>query len=74
VTVSPALTKLLAALPEADRVDFAALDAAMEALRYTGPIVVHYLNGRKRQVDLGAPVRLSIIEGGVDTGADPVKR
>lgn len=63
MTMSPSLSKLLQSLPSMDRVDFSALDAALETQRYTGPVVIHYLNGIKRQVDLGAPVRLTIIEG-----------
>lgn len=64
--MSAALAKLLAALPTADRVNFETLDASLLALRYTGPVTLHYFNGVKKQVDLGAPVRLSIVEG-VDT-------
>lgn len=63
MTLTPTLQKLLETLPQTDRLDFSALDQALEHLHYTGPIVVHYLNGRKRQVDLGPPVRLTIVEG-----------
>jgi hypothetical protein len=36
---------------------------------YTGPMTIHWKAGEPKQVDLGAPVRLSIAQA-LDTGED----
>lgn len=72
MTLSPALQALLARLPASDRLDFAGLLCALDAERYTGPVTLHLLNGRPQQVDLGAPVRLSIVQGESATGRLPL--
>lgn len=63
--MSPTLRALLDRLPPADRLDYPTLAAAIYDARYTGPLVIHWLNGRPQQVDLGlkgSPIRLSIVE------------
>lgn len=70
MSLSPQLQSLLAQLPNGDRVDFSALLTALYHVRHTGPITLHLFNGVPKQVDLGAPIRLSIVEGqrnGLDT-------
>ena len=67
MTTDAALQKLLDRLPTPDRLDFASLQIALDSTRYTGALTIHFMNGRPRQVDLGAPVRLSIVQGGVDS-------
>jgi hypothetical protein len=62
-TLSLSLQTLLASLPPADQLNFPRLLEAISAVRYTGPVVIHLLNGVPKQVDLGAPIRLSIYEG-----------
>ena len=57
------ITSLLAALPPTDQLTFAALAEAIHSTRFTGATVIHWQNGRPRQIDLGSPVRLSIVEG-----------
>jgi hypothetical protein len=61
--MTPQLKALLDRLPDDQRVDFANLQAALKAIRYTGPSVVHWLNGEPKQIDLGPPVKLSIVAG-----------
>ena len=63
MTVAPALQQLLSALPEAEQLEFQSLLVALYKVRYTGFIGIHCKNGLPKQVDLGAPVRLSIVEG-----------
>lgn len=70
MTLSPVLQDLLARLPPEDRLDLGPLLQAIDAVRYSGTVTLHMLNGRPRQVDLGASVRpnghsvrLSIVEG-----------
>jgi len=67
VTLSPALEKLLRELgPEGPR-SLEHLQQALYNVRFTGPFTVHCVGGRPRQIDLGAPSRLSIMEGGLDS-------
>ena len=63
MTLAPMLTALLAELPAAEQLEFQSLLAALYKVRYTGQITLHTYNGVLKQVDLGAPVRLSIVEG-----------
>lgn len=65
--MTPQLKALLDRLPDDQSVDFDRLRLALKAVRYTGPSVIHWFNGEPRQVDLGPPVKLSIV-GGLDTG------
>lgn len=69
MTMSPSLQRLLARLRPTDHLKLSTLEEAISDSRYTGTTTIHWLNGRPRQVDLGAPVRLSIVEGGAVEGA-----
>lgn len=60
--MSPDLQKLLDAL-NGGSLDFPRFIEAVYRAGYTGPFTVHCLNGVAKQIDLGAPVRLSIVEG-----------
>ena len=68
--MSPTLQRLLQQLGPGERVDFSTLAEAIYDAKYTGITMIHWLNGRPRQVDLGAPVRLSIVES-LDTPTKP---
>lgn len=57
------LQALLAQLPPSEQVDFSQLLSALYTVRHTGPITLHLFNGVLKQVDLGPPIRLSIVEG-----------
>lgn len=63
MTLRPELERLLARLSPSDRVDMDQLAAALYEVRYTGITITHWHNGRAKQIDLGAPVRLSIVDG-----------
>lgn len=72
MTFDPKLQKLLASLPPPEQMSFLRLADALSQAKFTGSTTVHWLNGVPKQLDLGSPVRLSIVEG-VDTsgGSDP---
>lgn len=53
----------LARLPESAQLDFFGLLETLEATRFTGPVTFDFLNGKPRQINLGAPVKLTICEG-----------
>ena len=59
---APAVEKLLDALGPPEALDFPKLLIALHTARYTGSITLHCRNGRPQQLDLGAPIRLSICE------------
>lgn len=61
--MTPQLKALLDRLPADQQVDFDNLRAALKAIRYTGPSTIHWLNGDPKQIDLGPPVKLSIVAG-----------
>ena len=61
--ISPTLQSLLDQLPPADRLEFGALLQAIEAVRFTGPLTIDFLNGMPRQINLGQPVKLAICAG-----------
>jgi hypothetical protein len=61
--MTPQLKALLDRLPDDQRVDFDRLCAAILAIRYTGPSTIHWLNGVPKQIDLGPPIKLSIVQG-----------
>lgn len=63
MTMSPALEKLLAALPEADQLNLFAFWDAIYQARYTGAVHVDVLGGVVKQIGLGNPIKLSIVEG-----------
>ncbi len=61
---SPAdsLQQLLASLPPDGPLDLFRFLEAVYATRFTGPYTVHNRNGVPHQIDLGAPVKLSIVQ------------
>lgn len=61
--MTPQLKALLDQLPENQKVDFDYLRAALKAVRFTGCTPIHWSNGELKQIDLGPPIRLSIVEG-----------
>jgi hypothetical protein len=67
--MSPSLRRLLDQLGPADQLDFPRFLAAIYRVSYTGSITLHCLNGIPQQIDLGSPIRLSIVDaapGGLD--------
>lgn len=71
--LSQKLQELLSSLPASEQLEFSALFEAIYKVRYTGPIVVDFLNGVPRQINLGPPVKLAIVSGELDRTppADP---
>ena len=63
MTLAPKLEELLAQLPPSDQLQFQSLLEAIYKVRFTGQLTIHVRNGLPQQVDLGAPIRLSIVEG-----------
>lgn len=68
MTLDPIVQRLIAALPPEDQLTFAALAEAVYSVRFTGFTGIHWKNGVPKQLDLGAPVKLSIVDG-LDSGA-----
>ena len=69
--ISPKVQELLAQLqPSAEGLDILQVFEALYNTRFTGPVGFDFLNGRPRQINLGAPVKLAICApegvGGVD--------
>lgn len=62
-SLAPHLEKLLAQLPDKDRLDFAQLIDALYAIRFTGITPIHWRNGVPQQIEIGAPIRLMIVSG-----------
>ena len=61
------LQRLLTQLPAPDHgLEFPALLEALYSVRFTGPLTVDFLNGIPRQINLGQPIKLTIVQGGVD--------
>lgn len=56
------ITKLLEVLPPSGQLHYLAFSEAMYQSRFTGSTTIHWRNGLPRQVDLGSPVRLSIVQ------------
>lgn len=56
------ITKVLAELSDPSAISFFALADAIYRARFTGPTLIHWANGLPKQVDLGSPVRLSIVQ------------
>ena len=71
MTLAPKLQQLLEALGPEAQVDFPRLLAALHTVRYSGQVTIHCFNGAPKQIDLGAPVRLSIMEGLDKQGSSP---
>jgi len=70
VTLDQRIAELLAHLPPAEQLEFAALQEAIYRVRFTGPVTIDFLNGVPRQISLGQPVKLAICQatpaGGLD--------
>jgi hypothetical protein len=67
--ISPALRRLL---EEAGPSGIRSLNHLADLIyrqRFSGPTTIHWYQGRPRQIDFGAPIRLSIMEGGLDSKA-----
>ena len=71
MTLTPALQKLIDALPPPERLTYLSIADAIYQARYTGFTGIHWLNGVPRQIDLGAPVRLTIVEALDSGGRNP---
>lgn len=73
MTTPPALQKLLDRLGPTDQLDFVRLAEVIYESRFTGPTTIHWRNGVPQQIDLGPPIRLSIVQG-LDSAAKPDSR
>lgn len=71
MTLAPSLQRLLESLGPAEQLSFPKLLEAVYSIRYTGAVTLHLRNGEVKQVDMGAPVRLSIMEGLDNKGGSP---
>lgn len=60
--LAPQLQQLLAKLPAADRLEFESLARLMYSVRFTGMTTIHWRGGKPHQIDLGSPIRLTIVE------------
>jgi hypothetical protein len=56
------IVRLLELLPPTDQLHYLAFSEAMYQARFTGPTTIHWKDGLPKQVDLGSPVRLSIVQ------------
>lgn len=77
MTQDPKIERLLQALGAPGALDYPRFLAAIYETGYTGPYTVHCRNGVAKQVDIGAPIRLSIVEadpGGLDSEKPPGAR
>lgn len=72
--ISPTLQALLDRLPPADRLEFATLLEAIDGARFTGPLLINFLNGKPRQISLGQPITLTICEADLPGRLDKPKR
>ena len=63
MTLDATIARLVASLPPAERLTFMALAEAIYSVRFTGATTIHWRNGVPKQIDLGAPVKLAIVEG-----------
>lgn len=61
--LSHSLQKLLAGLPQSDRLAFEQIWQVIYQTRFDGPVTFHCRGGVPHQVDLGSPVKLSICQG-----------
>jgi hypothetical protein len=67
--ITPGLQRLLDAAGPGGIKSLTHLERLIRKTGFTGPTTIHWLGGRPRQLDLGQPVRLTIVEGGLDTEA-----
>lgn len=63
MTIAPKLQALLDALPDDQRLEFNALLIALHKVQYTGPVTFDFFNGAPKQINLGAPIKLTICTG-----------
>lgn len=60
--MSPKLEQLIRELgPEGPR-SLGHLEQALQNIRFTGSILTHWAGGNLKQVDLGPPIRLTIVD------------
>ena len=57
------LMQHLAALPQGEPLDLDVFVDLIRVVRYMGPYTVHNRNGVPHQIDLGQPVKLSVVQG-----------
>jgi len=74
VTLDQRIAELLAHLPPAEQLEFAALQEAIYRVRFTGPVTIDFLNGVPRQISLGQPVKLAICHAQPSGSLDKPKR
>lgn len=68
--ISPQLQKLLDLAGPGGIKSLRHLEVLVQKAGFTGPTTIHWLGGRAKQIDLGAPVRVSIVEGTPPGGLD----
>lgn len=61
--MDPKLQKLLDALGPAEQLSFMRIAEALYQTKFTGSTEIHWFNGVPKQLNLGAPVKLAIVEG-----------
>lgn len=61
-TLSPALQRLISCLGAGREITAGTFQEALTRSKYTGFIGLHCINGRVQQIDLGAPIRYTIVE------------
>ena len=73
--LSPTLDTLLSKLGPIDQLNFFAFWEAIYQARFTGNISVDCLNGVPRQIGIGRPLMLTLVQPlpqALDNGTDPV--
>lgn len=68
--VNPQVQRLIDAAGAGGIKSLRHLEYLIQKTGFTGPTTIHWLGGRAKQLDLGAPVRLSIVEGDPPGGVD----
>lgn len=56
------ITDVLQEIPTPEEMSFLALAEAIHRAGFTGPTTIHWKAGVPMQVDLGSPVKLSIVQ------------
>jgi len=59
--MTQALQRLLQELGEGAQ-SLEHLQQALYNVRFTGPVTIHCVGGRPRQIDIGAPIRVRVVE------------
>lgn len=66
MTISPTLQRLLTELGPEGAQSLDHLAQALYNVRFTGPVQIHFVGGRPKLLDIGAPMRVRILEGRLD--------